>query len=338
MLVTAALAVVTVAVVGLAVAVAFGLRQQETASLERTERQRVELVERATALAATAEQLNSAEANGLGLLLAMASDDLAAQAGGEASTFNEMARGYGSLVRILRPDNGRYESLASGHAGRYGALSTNAGTTQLVDLLTGEVVWTFELEPGLPFHPDQVAVNSLALDPDEERLAVALSDQRILVVATRGSDERMLKLGLRADVSTARGYNDARAADHVAFDSTGRWLFAAVESEGVGVFDLASNRETPIRFCPADGVVQLVADQYGTAMVMLEAEVVRVDALDCAIELVHEFEPGFDVHDMDVSGGELVVVGNDGSNLSVRSPDWERETVLAGEGPYFGLH
>jgi hypothetical protein len=121
-----------------------------------------------------------------GLLLAMASDSLAASAGEHTTTFTSLAENFSSLVKIDRPISGSYDAASMSPDGSLALLSTGGGEIDLISTQNGDRLWSKAYPPGLVIAPGQVTVAGLAIDGNDDLAAYGSSDGRVNLLAQEG--------------------------------------------------------------------------------------------------------------------------------------------------------
>lgn len=147
-------------------------------------RERSEQLATATRVAEEAKRL-VVGGDGTGLLLAMASDDLAKSAGQTTTVFEDISQDSGSLVHIYRPSKGAYRRGDMSPDGRLSMIATDVGLVQLVDTRTTKVLWSRDYPPGYQLAAEQIRITALAFSNDGTKVAMGTSDRKITVLGMR---------------------------------------------------------------------------------------------------------------------------------------------------------
>lgn len=290
-----------------------------------------ELREAAATASEKAYELAGADDPELGLLLAMASDDLADQAEEKTHVLDSIARDVSSLRRVLRPGQGQFKHLALSRSGAWGALSTTTGAVQVVATSTGETAWQ-QSGSGAELPYPGLFVNALAMSPDGRRVAFASSDLRLTVLENeRGTWSVASRTGMGI-VSHRGPLNIERnAIDHLAFTADGARIVAQSDRVGLLVFD-AHQPATAPRRCPEPASLQAMYTTDRTVLLTKDREVVRVDLTTCARSVA--FTAPADVHLAGaVEDDHLTAVGTREAQLLSLRPD-RPEAVLSDRGPF----
>ncbi|WIM99857.1 hypothetical protein ACTOB_003523 [Actinoplanes oblitus] len=316
----------TLAVVATAVLLAAGLTGygylRATRDAENT---------RLTALAdkVAAAARSSPGTDGQDLLLAMASDDIAARAGGHPSVFDRLSQDRGSLVKIYRPDTGAFRDATLSGSGRLAVLTGDAGTIRLIDTGTREVVWSKNLPPGMTFAPGQVFATAAAVT-DDGIAAIGLSDRRILLVErTREGwreDPPLTVPGTDQD-----GLFGSRAVTALAFDGDASYLYAAGR-HGVRRYSLDA-RHTLITCAAGEDVQSIEATGAGLLMTLADRVVTVAFPRRCASTTVLRAPAGVTLRGSGVVDKTRVAAGTIGAKLVTVGAHGIRSTI-AEDGPY----
>ncbi|MFG2868509.1 hypothetical protein [Streptomyces sp. NPDC048338] len=268
---------------------------------------------------------------GLGLLLAMASDDIAGQAGDRTDALVTMAGEGSTLRRILRPGEGRFERLALSRDGAWGALSTSTGAVDIVSTKSGDVVWHQKgsgVEPTAP----GVFVNGLAVSPLGQRVAFATSDLRLTVVENKNRSWSVAsRTALPIPSDPGPLHSERNKVDHLEFTSDRRSLVAYVDTIGLLAYDVRHLDAAPRR-CPERGSARAMRAGGGTVLLTKGREVVRVDLRTCARSVVLTAPEDVVLHGA-VEDGGVTAAATRGAQLLTLGPN-RPETVIADRGPY----
>ncbi|MBS2963967.1 hypothetical protein KGA66_13000 [Actinocrinis puniceicyclus] len=292
----------------------------------------------AARVAATADQLSVGDSGGLSLLLAMASDDIAASTGQSTDTFDSLARNYSTLVHILRPQHGRYEEPAVSGDGTLALLDTTAGSVQLVSTKAGRVLWQHDYPPGLELSARQVYVDGLAFSPKGQAAAFASSDLKITVLAPAGAAWTP-GTTLTLPVPSKRGplNFELNAAKLLGFSPDGTSIVAYGDRSGLFRFDLGHPAAPPVHCTEPSDVVGLAVAGDG-ALLVRPHEITKVNPGDCSMSTVMT-APAEATWQCAVIQANGVPVGfaTRGSQLLALQPG-EAEVVLGDRGPYSQVH
>jgi hypothetical protein len=228
---TIAIAGLAVAVVALVIALNGDTHAAHSAQLRSA----------AAHLANEAREIAPGQADGTGLLLAMASDKLAQQGGEHTDTFEDLAENDGTLVRILYPNHGGYEQAAISPDGQWALLATNTGTVKLIDTSDGASMWEHTYPPGLELVPNQIAITALAFSADGQRAAFASSDRSITVLTDgkhgwQATGRALLPVPLETTGLTL----NLNFAESIAFSGNGEQLAAYSNRLGLYRFNVAN--------------------------------------------------------------------------------------------------
>ncbi|MFI8288434.1 hypothetical protein ACIGBL_04725 [Streptomyces sp. NPDC085614] len=268
---------------------------------------------------------------GLRLLLAMASDDIAGQAGDKPDALVTMAGESSSLRRLLRPEEGRFERLALSRDGAWGALSTSTGAVEIVSTKSGDVVWHRKgsgVEPTAP----GVFVNGLAVSPRGQRVAFATSDLRLTVVEKKkGSWSVASRIALPIPSRPGPLHTERNKVDHLEFTSDRRSLVAYVDTIGLLTYDVRHLDAAPRR-CPERGTAKTMWAGEGEVLLTKDREVVRVDLKSCARSVALTAPEDVFLHGA-VGDHGVTAAATRGAQLLTLGPN-RTETVVADRGPY----
>ncbi|WP_261556923.1 hypothetical protein [Frankia tisae] len=288
-------------------------------------------------LATKARDLDArSDSEGRGLLLAMASDDLAAKAGERTDVFGELAVGHSTLRRILQPSAGAYEDSALSPGGTYGLLSASAGEVSIVSMRTGEKVWSRQLPPGNIYSPDQVRVWAMAFSADGKAAAIATSDRRITVL--RRSDTRWTEQpAVTIPIPSVRsGFIERNIVNALAFDDDGQHLIAFSDDSGSYRVDLtgatgATRCDPAAR--PAAKDISALAASPGKVLIATAHQVTELDAADCALTPVLTAPSTTELVGVGrTAKGIVTAVGTDGARLLALDRAGSR--LISDRGPF----
>jgi WD40 repeat protein len=260
-----------------------------------------------------------------GLLLAMASDDLARAAGEKTHTFETLAGSVGTLVKVYRPPTGRYAKAAIAADGRTAMLGTDAGRVDIFSTQTGARVWSRSFSPGMVLAPGQVYINAMALANDSRRAAYATTD----------GDVRLLSfddVAGWAETDTwsvpapQRGLLGVRnTPDALSFSSDGSQLTAV--GSGVVTYDVSAGRLAVSRSCP--GLSGGLAPAAGHDVLLTsETQVSHLAPSSCAAEPLLAVPPGTQVRGAYQRAGQPVrVIAQTGNSLQLYRPGEQATTI-----------
>ncbi|MEU2291280.1 hypothetical protein [Streptomyces bacillaris] len=299
----------------------FWERQQELQQLRDT----------AAAVRDRAYENNANGDPGLGLLLAMASDDIAGRAGKRTGVLDTLARNNSSLRRILRPAEGTYAHLALSRNGAWGGLSTTTGAVEILSTTTGETVWS-QKGSGVELPVRGVHISDLAVSRRGQRAAFASTDLRLTVLENReGTWSVVARPGLPVPSLTGPRNSERNAVDHLEFTADGQRIVAYVGPVGLFVFD-AKRPDAPPRRCPESGSAQAMSATKGEALLTKDREVVRIDLTTCARSVVLTAPDDVRLHGAVGDHGVVAVATRDAQVLVLRPG--RSETLISDRGPY----
>lgn len=296
--------------------------------------QRVQdLRDTAAEVADKAYELGANEDPGLGLLLAMASDDIAGRAGQRTEVFDSMARNNSALRRILRPEEGRFQRVALSQNGVWGALTTSTGAVRVLSTASGDTAWR-QKGTGAELPAPGVFVSGLAMSPTGQRAAFASTNLRLTVLENKdmkGSWAATARPALPIPSDPGPLHSELNAVDHLEFTADGRRIVAYADRVGLFVFDARRPNAAPKR-CAEQGSAQAMSTTNGEALLTKGREVVRIDLATCARSVVLTAPEGVQLHAAVDSGGVLAAATSEARVFTLR-PDGS-ETLLSDRGPY----
>ncbi|MFD6904726.1 hypothetical protein [Streptomyces sp. NPDC060077] len=274
---------------------------------------------------------------GRGLLLAMASDDIAGRAGDETGVLDSMARDSSSLRRIIRPEEGRFKDLTVSTTGEWAALSTTTGAVRILSGTTGDTKWR-QKGSGAQLPAPGVHVSALALSPAAQRAVFASTDLR-LTVLERKDGKWAVSARPALPVPSAPGplNSERNAVDHVAFDAYGQRIVAYSDRVGLFVWDVEHLDAAPKR-CAERGGSQAMSVTEEEALLTKEGEVVRIDLTTCTRSVVLTAPEGVQLHgavqhtEDETSNGVVAAATRDARLFTLRSDG--SESLLSDRGPY----
>jgi hypothetical protein len=268
--------------------------------------------------------------DGQDMLLAMASDDIAAMAGRDTSVFEELSQTDGSLAKIFRPTAGAWRNASLSKSGDLAVITGDAGAVGLIDTRSRELVWSKFFPPGITFGPGQVYVTASAVS-DRGIAAIGLSDNRILVVRkNRGqwAEERRL---ITFASKSKTGMFGSRAVSELAISSDGERLYSS-GADGARLFSLADQRT--IRMCPStENVVAM--ELIGKDLFLTRDDgIVKLTLPDCAAVTQLRAPDGVSLHGSAVAAVNVrVAAGTTDTELLIVTANGKRR-VIAEAGPY----
>jgi WD40 repeat protein/predicted GNAT superfamily acetyltransferase len=275
----------------------------------------------------------------LGLLLAMASDDIANAAGQKTDVFDSMARDKSSLRRILRPEEGQFEEMALSRDGAWGALSTSTGAVQILSTLTGETAWRQKGSGATLPGSGGALVSDLAVSRRGQRVAFASTDLRLTVLENRNSSwSVMARPALPIAPRPGPLRWELNAIDHLEFTADGGQIVAYSDRVGLFVFDAKHPDHAPKR-CPERGMAKAMSATKGEVLLTKEKgtkqknEVVRIDLTTCARSVVLTAPKDVVLHGA-VKDDTVVAAATREAQLLALQPDGS-ETLLSNRGPYW---
>lgn len=273
---------------------------------------------------------------GRGLLLAMASDDIAERAGDSTEAFDSMARDSSSLRRIIRPEEGRFEDLALSASGEWAALATTTGAVRILSSTTGDTKWRQKGRGVQPPTPG-VYVSALALSPAAQWAAFASTDLRLTVLERDGKWAVAARPALPVPSDPGPLNSELNAVDHLAFTSDGKRIVAYSDRVGLFVWDVKHLDTAPKR-CEERGGAQALSGTEEAALLTKDGEVVRIDLTTCARSVVLTAPRGVRLHGAvqyteDDTGDEVVAAATRDAQLITLRSDGS-ETLLSDRGPY----
>ncbi|MEU2899496.1 hypothetical protein ACWC4E_15445 [Streptomyces sp. NPDC001273] len=274
---------------------------------------------------------------GRGLLLAMASDDIAGRAGDETGVLDSMARDSSSLRRIIRPEEGQFEDLALSASGEWAALATTTGAVRILSSTTGDTKWRQKGRGVQPPTPG-VYVSALALSPAAQWAVFASTDLRLTVLERRdGKWAVSARPALPVPSAPGPLNSELNAVDHLAFSSGGKHIVAYSDRVGLFVWDVKHLDTAPKR-CGERGGAQALSVTKEEALLTKDDEVVRIDLTTCARSVVITAPRGVRLHgavqysEDDTVNGVVAAATRDAQLITLRSDG--SETLLSDRGPY----
>ncbi|MET9977359.1 hypothetical protein ACFYOI_16920 [Streptomyces microflavus] len=274
----------------------------------------------------------------LGLLLAMASDDIADDAGQKTDVFDSMARDNSSLRGILRPEEGQFEEMALSRNGVWGALSTSTGAVQILSTLTGETMWRQKGSGSTLPGPGGALVSDLAVSRRGQRVAFASTDLRLTVLENRNSSWSVVaRPALPVPPRPGPLRWELNAIDHLEFTADGGRIVAYSDRMGLFVFDAKHPNDAPKR-CPERGTAKAMSATEGEVLLTKEKgteqknEVVRIDLTTCARSVVLTAPEGVTLQGA-VEDDTVVAAATRGAQVLTLRPGGS-ETLLSNRGPY----
>ncbi|MCX4564660.1 hypothetical protein OHA02_52230 [Streptomyces phaeochromogenes] len=290
-----------------------------------------ELRDTAAAVRDKAYELSANDDPGLGLLLAMASDDIAEQAGQKTNILDSIARNDSALRRILRPKEGRFKQLALSRNGTWGALSTSTGAVQILSTASGDTVWR-QKGSGAELPAPGVFVSGLAMSLRGQRAAFTSTDLHLTVLENKsGSWSVVARPALPIPSHPGPQHAELNAVDHLQFTADGQRIVAYADRVGLFVYD-AKHPDAAPRRCPERGSAQAMSATKGEALLTKGREVVRIDLTTCARSVVLTAPEGVQLHGAVGDNGVLAAATREAQLLVLR-PD-RSETLLSDRGPY----
>jgi WD40 repeat protein len=299
----------------------------------QAERER-EILALAEHVAEEAWNLDVGEGDGLNLLLAMASDDIAAKVGETTTNFADMARDNSTLVKILRAPHGSYEEPAISEDGGHVLLSTDTGIVQLASTKDGEILWEHEYPPGVQMSEEQTHITAVAFSPYGDQAAIATSDRSITLLADEGEAwETYGSLQLPVEEQTGLLGYQRNALDQLSYSPDGSQLIGYGSNVGLYRYDLEDTNAPPQRCDPPISATDLAANEGGPLLAS-EVEVIQVRADTCAFSKVLEAPDGVTIHAVgtDVDGAAIAAATR-GAQVFMLLPD-QTEVFLDDAGPF----
>ncbi|WP_030154520.1 hypothetical protein [Glycomyces sp. NRRL B-16210] len=286
-------------------------------------------------VAAEAWNLAHGDSDGLALLLAMASDDIAAQVGEVTTNFDQIARTHHTIVKLLNAPHGSYREPAISFDGTKVLLHTNTGVVELVSTLDGAILWNREYPPGLEMHEEQTHVNATTFAPYESQAAISTSDRTITIISpSEGiwSETASIQVPVE-ERSGALGF-ELNTIDWLRYSPDASALAGYGARVGLFWFDLEDASAPPQRCDPVPDVVDLFVGEDGPVLVTGTA-VMSVDLETCETEILLNGPDGATIHAVGTdTDGTLIAVATRGAALLAVRPD-QSESVLSDRGPYF---
>lgn len=293
-----------------------------------------EVRDTAAQVAQQAFDLSSGDDSGLALLLAMASDDIAARVGKRTENLDLIARGNASLRRILRPDEGRFDELAVSRNGSWAVLSTSTGAAQVVSTKSGDTFWRRK-GSGVERPSPGVYVSSVAMSRAGQRAAVATTDLTITVLENKDRtwpEAATLKLPVPSRPGALN--TELNKVDLLSFTPKGKALVAYTGRVGLFQFDTA-DLTAPPRKCPVPSGAVAMSVTDDTALLTTGRKVFTINLKNCAQSVVFTAPQDVELHDAVDDGGVVAAVTR-GAQLLVMRPG-KPETLLSDRGPYHGV-
>lgn len=286
-----------------------------------------------------AYELGANDDAGLGLLLAMASDDIAEDAGQKTDVFDSMARDNSSLRRILRPEEGQFEKIALSRNGVWAALSTSTGAVEILSPVTGETVWRKKGSGSTMPVPGGVLVSDLAVSPNGQRVAFASTDLRLTVLENENASWSVVAqpaLPIAPHPGPLR--SELNAIEHLEFTPDGRRIVAYAGRAGLFVFD-AKHPDAAPKSCPERGTASSMSATKDEVLLTKEKtteqknQIVQIDLTTCARSVVLTAPKDVTLHGA-VEDDAVVAAATRGAELLALRPNGP-ETLLSNRGPYW---
>jgi hypothetical protein len=301
-----------VALVAVAVILVLNSRQDEASAHQ------ARLGEAAARVANEAQNLSQGDADGTGLLLAMASDELAARAGRQTHVLAGVAVDAESLVRILRGP-ADYSDGAIAPDGAAALLRTETGVVQLVDTYDGKVEWEHAYPPGLELFKGQTQIIALAFSPDSRRAAFATSAEEVVFLEEgphgwRRTATASLGLPVQRDgLDLNRNY-----AAELAFSADGDSLYAYGDT--IGLFRISVAGDIRGR-CPRLGDVKSLERGQVGPLLTYHGRVAQLSLGSCALHTVLRASPDENLIDaVEGSNGGVTAVARVGGQVQELQP------------------
>jgi hypothetical protein len=307
--------------------------------------QRAQYREVASRVAETATTLaERGNGDGTDLLLAMASDDIARDAGEHTDVFGQLAQDVSTLVGVVRPTRGVYRDSVLSPDGSYALLSTDAESVSMIDTTTARVVWSYDHGPGLTYPLAQrvVRTSALAFADDSTHAAYATSDRKITLLALQ-NDSWSVSAVLPLPVASHWGvFAQLNSPSELSFSPDGRMLAAYSPRIGLYMYDLRSGSAPP-RHCaiptdpardqPLDDNIPMHATDEG-AVVVHAHEVLAVRWRDCMITRPLTVSKTIMLGTAHLGpGSKVTAIGTRGRQLLLDGTGGEK--VLDNDGPYY---
>jgi WD40 repeat protein len=238
-----------------------------------------------------------------GLLLAMASDSIAASAGEHTNSFATLAENEANLVKIERTAHGDYDEADLSPDGALVFLQTADGYISLVNGVNGKVVWSHLYPPGMGIAPGQIYPLGMAISGDDSYAAYSSSDSRIQLLGyAKGRGWRQLasvKEPWKPDEQTA---GDVNTAWMLSFSPDSRHLIAS-DAKSVAAYNVSpTGLGHPAHVCPLPKTVlrnaqilgkPLTATGSDQALLTSGRRVYRLDLTTCQISVAMTLPSGF---------------------------------------------
>jgi hypothetical protein len=322
--------VVPVLVVLVMVAGYIAHANRQRAAEEERARATAELRQTAERLASTARSLAQGDVDGTGLLLAMASDDLAQQAGMPSHVFDSMAHDNTTLVAMPRLKSGKFNEAALASDGDTALLATSTGLAELIGTAEGSVRWSHQYGSGFTIGSDAVDITAVTFGP-RDRAAFATSDRTLVVLDRQGSawTDREVSLNL---VSRRLNSTELNAPSLVALSPSGTRI-AAYGAFGLIVIDLT--KPTALVRCPAlGGATAMKLSDDHTVLLARANEVLAERVPGCATARRISAPTGTKFTDVGIGqGGHPFAVGVKDATL-LQVTDRGHAMVVSDRGPY----
>ncbi|MCG5464845.1 hypothetical protein MED01_003102 [Micromonospora sp. MED01] len=290
---------------------------------------------RATQLQSLAAQvgeaaLRSPGADGQDLLLAMASDDIAALAGQKTTVFDSLSQDRGSLAKIYRSTAGAFRHAALSVSGDLAVITGDAGTIRLIDTGSRDVLWSENLPPGLVMAAGQVHATASAVS-DKGTAAIGLSDRRILLVRRDKGAWTVEPEPITYPGTDSGGLYGSHAVTEMAIDGDAKHLYTA-GLDGVRRFSL--DGRGPLLKCPAMKAVQSIEVSDDGLLLTLEDRVVTVAFPLCTVNTILRAPDGLTLHGSAIVGAKKrVAAGTIGNKLVTVDVRGQLSTITE-NGPY----
>jgi hypothetical protein len=266
-----------------------------------------------------------------GLLLAMASDQIAAAGGERTRVFPALEENASTLVKIVRPLQGSYEDSVVSADGSLALIRTTGGTIDLISTANGARLWTRTYEPGLFIAPGQIYIEAMAISDTDQAAAYRSTDGRIHLLrysTTFGWRET----GSVKDPWPARPghFGDLNSLGPISFSPDGRRLVAS-DDTAVASYDVADfTKATQVCAKIAAGIT--VAEQ-SSVLVGHQNQVSALPVHSCSAAPVMSLPRGTAIDGLyQPATGGVQAVGTNGSKVILYQHGHHPVTVLKLQG------